>query len=66
VQATAAGLAMSLGGIFRDVIASWWGALAGYEVVYGIEILLLLGTLALMAPLMQTTPPLSNDPRRHP
>jgi BCD family chlorophyll transporter-like MFS transporter len=66
VQATAAGLAMGLGGILRDVIASFWGPLAGYEVVYGIEILLLLGTLALMAPLMQTTPPLSNDPRRHP
>ena len=58
VQATAGGLAMGLGGILRDVIASSWGSLAGYEAVYVIELLMLLGTLALMAPLLR---PPSND-----
>ncbi len=58
VQATAGGLAMGLGGILRDVIASLWGSLAGYEAVYVIELLMLLGTLALMAPLLR---PPSND-----
>jgi BCD family chlorophyll transporter-like MFS transporter len=58
VQATAGGLAMGLGGILRDVIASPWGSLAGYEAVYVIELLMLLGTLALMAPLLR---PPSND-----
>ena len=58
VQATAGGLAMGLGGILRDVIASPWGSLAGYEAVYVIELLMLLGTLVLMAPLLR---PPSND-----
>jgi BCD family chlorophyll transporter-like MFS transporter len=58
VQATAGGLAMGLGGILRDVIASPWGSLVGYEAVYVIELLMLLGTLALMAPLLR---PPSND-----
>jgi hypothetical protein len=50
----------------RDVIASPWGSLVGYEAVYVIELLMLIGTLLLMAPLLR---PASNDPpeiRRHP
>ena len=58
VQATAGGLAMGLGGILRDVIASPWGSLAGYEAVYVIELLMLVATLVLMAPLLR---PRSND-----
>ena len=66
VQATAGGLAMGLGGILRDVIASFSNSLAGYETVYAIELLLLLATLALMAPLMRSAAPIPEDPRRHP
>jgi len=66
VQATAGGLAMGLGGILRDVIASPWGSLAGYEAVYIIELLMLIGTLALMAPLLRPTSTDSSQARRHP
>jgi BCD family chlorophyll transporter-like MFS transporter len=66
VQATAGGLAMGLGGILRDVIASPWGSLAGYEAVYVIELLMLIGTLALMAPLLRPTSTDSSQARRHP
>ncbi len=52
VQATAGGLAVGAGGILRDLIASGWGSLAGYEFVYVMELLLLLATLALMAPMV--------------
>ena len=65
VQASAAGIAVALGGILRDVV----GALAshnrlgpalsdpstGYAAVYCIEIALLLVTLFAMAPLMRAT-----------
>jgi BCD family chlorophyll transporter-like MFS transporter len=37
VQASAAGLAMAMGGILRDVVASFGGSLAGYLTVYGLE-----------------------------
>jgi BCD family chlorophyll transporter-like MFS transporter len=55
-QASAAGLAIALGGIIRDVVGSYIaaegvGAALAYDVVYGIEILLLLATLATMRPL---------------
>jgi hypothetical protein len=58
VQASAAGTAIALGGICRDVIAGFapntvLGAAAGYDVVYGIEILLLLTTLVTMMPLIR-------------
>jgi len=59
-------LAMGLGGILRDVIASFSNSLAGYETVYAIELVLLLVTLALMAPLMRSAAPIPEDPRRHP
>jgi len=57
VQATAGGMAMGLGGILRDVIASFSDSLAGYEAVYAIELILLIATLTLMAPLMRRPAP---------
>jgi BCD family chlorophyll transporter-like MFS transporter len=58
VQASAAGIAIALGGIIRDIVAglappSLLGAAAGYDFVYGIEIILLLATLATMLPLVR-------------
>lgn len=61
VQATAMGLAFAAGGVTRDLVTlmaarghfgtfSSWPAL-GYDVVYGIEILLLLATLIALLPL---------------
>ena len=65
VQATAAGVAVALGGIGRDVVqalasnavlpARWSGPAAGYIAVYSLEVLLLLATLAAMAPLIRST-----------
>ena len=60
-QASAAGLAIALGGILRDTIAAFapqnaLGAAAGYDGVYAIEIALLLATLAMMAPLVRRAP----------
>jgi BCD family chlorophyll transporter-like MFS transporter len=66
VQATAGGLAMGLGGILRDVIASFSTPLAAYGTVYVIELLLLLGTLLLMAPLLRPASEESLEARRHP
>ncbi len=56
-QATAAGLAIALGGIVRDVVAGLiaqegLGAALAYDTVYAIEIALLLATLITMAPLI--------------
>lgn len=53
VQATAAGLAIGAGGILRDLVASRWGSLAGYEAVYLLEFTLLVVTLALMVPMLR-------------
>ena len=54
VQATAAGIAVATGGIIRDVAGHWLAQPAsGYVVVYGIEVLLLLATLAAMLPLVR-------------
>ncbi len=56
VQATAAGLAVALGAVLRDAGAQWWpefGSIAAYHLVYGIEILMLLVTLAAMYPLVR-------------
>ena len=54
VQASAAGVAIALGGIIRDVVAATapqnsLGASAGYVSVYTLEIILLLATLVTMA-----------------
>jgi BCD family chlorophyll transporter-like MFS transporter len=59
VQATAAGLAIALGGIIRDVVAATVGAsalgpAAGYDFVYILEIALLLTTLSAMMPLVRS------------
>ena len=58
VQASAAGLAMALGSIIRDAIASTapqnaWATATAYDVVYLIEVLLLIATLVTMLPLMR-------------
>jgi MFS transporter, BCD family, chlorophyll transporter len=49
VQATAAGLAMGLGGVLRDLVAGLSDSQTGYAIVYGIEIALLIATLAVLA-----------------
>jgi BCD family chlorophyll transporter-like MFS transporter len=58
VQASAAGVAIALGGIIRDVVdrsASGYdlGPAAGYHAVYGLEIILLFATLLAMLPLLR-------------
>jgi BCD family chlorophyll transporter-like MFS transporter len=58
VQASAAGLAIALGGVLRDLVAGWapagrFGAAAGYDVVYALEVALLAATLATMVPLIR-------------
>jgi BCD family chlorophyll transporter-like MFS transporter len=56
VQASAAGLAVALGALIRDVGTHWvpdLGMAAGYHTVYAIEILLLLITLVAMVPLLR-------------
>jgi len=61
VQATAAGLAIAISGIVRDVVNAFvtdddtmlWGVASGYIVVYAIEIVLLLITIAAAYPLIR-------------
>jgi BCD family chlorophyll transporter-like MFS transporter len=58
VQASAAGLAVALGGVVRDLGHGFaptdiFGSAAGYNVVYSIEIVLLFATLAAMLPLVR-------------
>ena len=58
VQASAAGLAIALGGVMRDSVAGYvsetaFGAASAYDIVYAIEIVLLLATLVLMSPLIR-------------
>ena len=65
VQATAAGVAVALGGIGRDLVQTmashgalpqrWSGPASGYIAVYSLEVLLLLATLVAMAPLIRRT-----------
>ena len=67
VQATAAGLAVALSGVIRDVVSaaavqnpathSVSGAASGYIAVYAIEIVLLIMTIAAMAPLVRVAAP---------
>lgn len=64
VQATAAGLAVGLSGMLRDLVshlaeqgalgAAFSGPAAGYLVVYQIEILLLFATLAAIGPMVRS------------
>ncbi|MBL8332456.1 MAG: PucC family protein [Rubrivivax sp.] len=80
VQATAAGMALALGGLGRDAMAalaargllgdSLSGPAAGYAAVYAVEVLLLLATVALMSTLVRREgprrrQPLSIDPDTH-
>jgi BCD family chlorophyll transporter-like MFS transporter len=58
VQASAAGVAIALGGILRDVVTAYapansLGAAAGYDFVYCLELLLLFATLVTMVPLIR-------------
>jgi BCD family chlorophyll transporter-like MFS transporter len=57
VQASAAGLAIAVGGIMRDVIAHMtsrsFGPATGYMAVYSLEILLLCVALVTMVPLLR-------------
>jgi MFS transporter, BCD family, chlorophyll transporter len=63
VQASAAGIAMALGGIIRDVVSGvaergtlphfLSGPASGYTVVYSIEIVLLCATIIAMVPLLR-------------
>jgi BCD family chlorophyll transporter-like MFS transporter len=58
VQASAAGAAIALGGIIRDVVANLaphnlMGAAVGYDFVYCLEIVLLFATLVTMFPLIR-------------
>jgi len=60
VQASAAGVAIALGGIIRDVVAATapqnsLGAAAAYDFVYALEVLLLFATLITMLPLLRRT-----------
>jgi BCD family chlorophyll transporter-like MFS transporter len=56
VQATAAGLAIALGGIIRDVVASQSSPVMGYTAVYSLEVLLLIATIVAMVPLLRRNP----------
>ena len=58
VQASAAGLAIALGGVMRDVVAAvmapgGFGAAIAYDSVYALEIVLLFATLVTMLPLIR-------------
>lgn len=58
VQATSQGVGATLGGIIRDVARSWDGVLGvapkagGYVLIFGLELALMLATLAAMWPLL--------------
>jgi BCD family chlorophyll transporter-like MFS transporter len=53
VQATAAGVAMAMGGVLRDLLTQGWGALSGYSGVYLLEIGLLVVAWVAMLPLLK-------------
>lgn len=53
VQASAAGIAIALGGIIRDIVAAYSSALNGYLAVYVIELGLLMATILAMLPLIK-------------
>jgi MFS transporter, BCD family, chlorophyll transporter len=62
VQATAAGIAVALGGIIRDIVAALLPNYhpeqgIGYIAVYTLEVVLLLATLIAMAPLLRRKGP---------
>jgi len=65
VQATAAGVAMSMGGVLRDLLTQGWGALTGYSGVYLLEIGLLVVAWVVMLPLLQPPKNPAFDAIRH-
>jgi MFS transporter, BCD family, chlorophyll transporter len=65
VQATAAGVAMSMGGVLRDLLTQGWGALTGYSGVYLLEIGLLVVAWVVMLPLLQAPKNPAFDAIRH-
>jgi BCD family chlorophyll transporter-like MFS transporter len=61
VQASAAGVAIALGGVIRDVVASLpihqaFGPATPYTSVYALEIILLIAAIAVMIPLLRRAP----------
>ncbi|MFZ9338364.1 MAG: PucC family protein, partial [Limnohabitans sp.] len=56
VQASAAGVGMALGGIFRDIAAQFTTSANAYAIVYSLEIVLLILTIVIMIPLVKTKP----------
>jgi BCD family chlorophyll transporter-like MFS transporter len=56
VQATAAGVAVALGGIMRDLVAHATNSVTGYLSVYALEVVLLLITMVAMIPLLRSRP----------
>jgi BCD family chlorophyll transporter-like MFS transporter len=52
VQASATGLAIAAGGLLRDLVHHFSGALAGYLTVYVLETVMLMATLLLMLPML--------------
>ena len=56
VQATAAGVAVALGGIMRDLVAHATNSVTGYLSVYALEVVLLLITMVAMVPLLRSRP----------
>jgi MFS family permease len=72
VQASAAGIAVALGGIIRDSVSAMGaqpgvhpivsGPAAGYTLVYAIEVLLLIATLFALGPLIRALRDAHGDP----
>jgi BCD family chlorophyll transporter-like MFS transporter len=60
-QATAAGIAVALGGIIRDVVAIFSNSATGYMSVYIIEIILMLATIIIMLPLIKSNTAVSES-----
>ena len=57
VQATAAGVAIAAGGVIRDLIdALFYQAPLGYDIVYALEIMMLVITMLTMMPLIKKLP----------
>ncbi len=68
VQASAAGLAIALGGVIRDLVVATAhpgadSAVIGYHFVYGIEVVLLFATLVAMIPLLRRNAALARAAR---
>jgi BCD family chlorophyll transporter-like MFS transporter len=56
VQATAAGVAIAAGGVIRDLIDALYQAPLGYDIVYALEIMMLVITMLTMMPLIKKLP----------